>query len=1155
MRILASNPDTIGDMVLRQPLYRALIGAGHELMLIVRRPVEPIARLIAPEAKVLVLPREVYGPVDDGWADFEPLVAAARDGSPELLLIAPYQWTRFEERLAAALRDLPGLQVVGMSGRLYGGDPFAGKPPATSLQPDAVLRVDEDVPEADKNALLADMLGAPVPSVNPVLTPDESSLGQARQILAERGLEPGGYWIACVTGTANVPIKAWPDQRWAQVLRSWHERYERRFLFVGLPSERTVVDQVIAGMGDAGSAAAVWMEEGGSITTLVALASLSRGYAGHDTGPMHIAAATGKPVLAVFGGGHKLRFTPRVTPSVVLSVRVPCAGCGWACSFAVAHCVDALRVIDVIRAAEDLELGRILGQDIRLLPLPADVHDGMTAFAANLARDRLRTLSDVQRQLDAFDPGQASRLQAALDIQTDHANSLSQQLESAAEENRRIHSRTLALSDEAAGLQRQLLDREQAVVELRQLAEAADRAAAAEAAARKSEIESLSREIETLRSRIAALELSGPRVALRPRKSWRERFIDLVCGTRHYEPKSVPRPMPRIRLVTRILDAEPDDQVRQTVDSVLAEQYPHLEYVLTAQDVDRPVVRDYANRVARVMPLGSRPFEAAAEAFAGTDADLVAWLYVGQVYEPGALYRIGEFFRDHSLAMAVAFEQTTDDGWRSPAVRPALSVEPLRTSTTDITPAAHVVFRREACTLLGPLNPARGTAAGWDLIIRFARRFGIRQGQGHSICNVHAVAPWPTGSEADDFKAAVEAFEATFGLPGRVRSAVLHAIGRLRGRRHGRSGQPIGRGWLFEDRDRAVYGGVRAASSSDSLASPISPVARRRPDWLLLSTTDVAGEDGALYRVYYDRTDDAAIAFPPVDYDTISRLWEGRRAIARSEVRPPSNGAISPFRQFKDGPRWARLIATLPTPYWRLVRSKAGATSSIGRLLGLVGQGVAQDPDIRALVVGCFDGGDLDALKAGTRWTLTGLETNVDAAARAEALGHRVFRCSAQDAFMSLPDGEIFDLVYVPAMLEHWDDPAWVLRRLTRLLTPNGRIIVRTPNLDSMLLRRFGPTWWHWQQPHHRVLLGRRGLRRLAASVDLKVERLKTITDAYTAAASVQLNALGLAGVVPEGATFDKRIARRGAKWAGWSRTLWDRWGRGDEMWAVLRSL
>src|SRR3712207_3216204 len=101
MRILWSNPDTIGDMVLRQPLYRALREAGHELLSGVRSSVLPVVPYVAPGAATLVLPGEVYrDDLDQHWETFADLFREAREWRPGALLVAPYQWTRFEEKLA-----------------------------------------------------------------------------------------------------------------------------------------------------------------------------------------------------------------------------------------------------------------------------------------------------------------------------------------------------------------------------------------------------------------------------------------------------------------------------------------------------------------------------------------------------------------------------------------------------------------------------------------------------------------------------------------------------------------------------------------------------------------------------------------------------------------------------------------------------------------------------------------------------------------------------------------------------------------------------------------------------------------------------------------------------------------------------------------------
>src|SRR5437763_5592580 len=201
MRILASNPDTLGDMVLRQPMYHALEQAGHELTLVVRRSVEPLVRYVAPSARTIVLPAEVYAGGDDAhWRQFEPTVEAARAAAPDLLLVAPYRWTLFEEKLAASLDG--NVKRVGMSGHLYAGDPHAGPSPVSGMRFDVTADVGEDQAEVDKNAalcaaVLRDSSGesprlSDLYLRDPRLGAREEALQSARQTLDRLGLAAGG---------------------------------------------------------------------------------------------------------------------------------------------------------------------------------------------------------------------------------------------------------------------------------------------------------------------------------------------------------------------------------------------------------------------------------------------------------------------------------------------------------------------------------------------------------------------------------------------------------------------------------------------------------------------------------------------------------------------------------------------------------------------------------------------------------------------------------------------------------------------------------------------------------------------------------------------------------------------------------------------------
>ena len=53
MRIAVSNPDNIGDFILRQPMLAALREAGHDVLLIARDFVAPLAADLFPNVRVL----------------------------------------------------------------------------------------------------------------------------------------------------------------------------------------------------------------------------------------------------------------------------------------------------------------------------------------------------------------------------------------------------------------------------------------------------------------------------------------------------------------------------------------------------------------------------------------------------------------------------------------------------------------------------------------------------------------------------------------------------------------------------------------------------------------------------------------------------------------------------------------------------------------------------------------------------------------------------------------------------------------------------------------------------------------------------------------------------------------------------------------------
>lgn len=396
MRILASNPDTIGDMLLRQPMYRALQAAGHELCLIIRPLLEPVVPMVAPGARIIVCSERLYEPALSARTEgLEGVIAQARSFEPDLLLIAPFQWTALDERLGL---ELAGVPCIAMTGKRFMGPRSA--PMQANLRVTRSVPVTEEMPELAKNqALAAAVLGRAVELADPVLEAHPEQLEVADVELTRAGLTADTYWVACIGDSQFTRVRNWDVSRWAELLSHWARRWSRRFLLVGHESESATMREVAALMPEGAGTTAIWTGRGdGDLRTLIGLIARSRGYIGRDTGPMHIAAALGKPLLTVFGGGTWPRFLPAARTSVSLTLSVPCAGCGWMCHLDRSHCIKDVSVAEAIRAADDLESGSIVGRQTRVAAADGPLLAKIARAGAEVARERTVELAVLRTE-------------------------------------------------------------------------------------------------------------------------------------------------------------------------------------------------------------------------------------------------------------------------------------------------------------------------------------------------------------------------------------------------------------------------------------------------------------------------------------------------------------------------------------------------------------------------------------------------------------------------------------------------------------------------------------------------------------------------------------------------------------------------------------
>jgi 2-polyprenyl-3-methyl-5-hydroxy-6-metoxy-1,4-benzoquinol methylase len=118
----------------------------------------------------------------------------------------------------------------------------------------------------------------------------------------------------------------------------------------------------------------------------------------------------------------------------------------------------------------------------------------------------------------------------------------------------------------------------------------------------------------------------------------------------------------------------------------------------------------------------------------------------------------------------------------------------------------------------------------------------------------------------------------------------------------------------------------------------------------------------------------------------------------------------------------------------------------------------------RLLDFGCGAGSFLKTM-ADQGWAVTGLDAAVGAVERVRA-EHRLTALVGTLPHPDLRPGS-FDVVTMWHSLEHVHRPLELLREAFRLLVPGGKLILATPNIDSLPYRVFGRSWFGLDLPRH----------------------------------------------------------------------------------------
>ena len=145
---------------------------------------------------------------------------------------------------------------------------------------------------------------------------DWSARGMAR-------LGDGGPWLGLNPGAAFGAAKRWLPERFAAVAELVSRRTGTRVAIVGGPGERPLAEAIAGAMR---APVRVLCGET-TLPELVGVLSQLRLLVTNDSGPMHVAAALGVPLLAIFGSTDWRETAPVGERARVVREPVECAPC------------------------------------------------------------------------------------------------------------------------------------------------------------------------------------------------------------------------------------------------------------------------------------------------------------------------------------------------------------------------------------------------------------------------------------------------------------------------------------------------------------------------------------------------------------------------------------------------------------------------------------------------------------------------------------------------------------------------------------------------------------------------------------------------------------------------------------------------------------
>ncbi len=329
-RILLIKPSSLGDIIHGLPVLKVV----HDKW---------------PDAKISWVVKDIYAEILEGNQYIDELILLKKESLTSGILSFRKKLRQWHFDLAV---DLQGLFRSGLIAYLSGAGVRIGFRNAREMAPlfyTQKVDVPIDLHAVDRNLKLVASLGCETDDVKFPLKIHDKAVGRNSDFLEENSLKGKSPLITFVPG-GRWQKKRWPAYSFSRLGDLLSQELGAGVILTGSIQEGKLIDNIHGKMK-----ASPVKATGFSLPELVMLISKSDVVVTNDSGPMHIAAALGTPVVALFGPTDPGRTGPYTEKCLIIRTEMECIPCfRKPCVHSSFECMESITVEEVFEGVKGI---------------------------------------------------------------------------------------------------------------------------------------------------------------------------------------------------------------------------------------------------------------------------------------------------------------------------------------------------------------------------------------------------------------------------------------------------------------------------------------------------------------------------------------------------------------------------------------------------------------------------------------------------------------------------------------------------------------------------------------------------------------------------------------------------------------------------------